>query len=76
MALGLGGLGPRPAPAAPGHESERSFLRDTALFFAHLFSGVLGLAPSSFHRRVRKLRRFFGPLRRAVLPELVGGPAT
>lgn len=59
-----------------GVESERSFLRDAQRFFSHLFPGVLGLAPSSFHRRVRKLRRFLEPLRRAVLPELVGEPET
>ena len=40
-----------------GVESERSFLRDAQRFFAHLFPGVVGLHPSSFHRRVRKLRR-------------------
>ena len=28
------------------------------------------------HRRVRKLRRFFEPLRRATLDELVGDPET
>lgn len=59
-----------------GVESERSFLRDAARFFSHLFPGVLGLAPSSFHRRVRKLRRFLEPLRRSVVPELVGDPET
>ena len=57
-------------------ESERSFLREAARFFAHLFPGVVGLAPSSFHRRLRKLRRYLEPLRRAVLPELVGDPET
>jgi hypothetical protein len=42
-----------------GIESERSFfLRDVARFFSHLFPGALGLHPSSFHRRVRKLRRY------------------
>lgn len=41
-----------------GLESERSFLRDAARFFSHLFPGVVGLHPSSLHRRVRKLRRF------------------
>jgi hypothetical protein len=41
-----------------GLESERSFLRDTQRFISHLFPGVVGLHPSSFHRRVRKLRRF------------------
>jgi hypothetical protein len=59
-----------------GVESERSFLREVARFFAHLFPGVVGLHPSSFHRRVRKLRRYFEPLRRAILPELVGEPET
>jgi len=59
-----------------GVESERSFLRDAARFFSHLFPGVVGLAPSSFHRRVRKLRRFLDPLRRCVLRDLVGDPET
>jgi hypothetical protein len=59
-----------------GVESEHSFLRDAARFFAHLFPGVVGLHPSSFNRRLRKLRRFLEPLRRAVLPELVGDPET
>ncbi len=59
-----------------GVESERSFLRDAERFFSHLFPGVVGLHPSSFHRRVRKLRRFLEPLRRSVLPELVGDPET
>jgi hypothetical protein len=40
-----------------GVESERSFLRDTQRFYSHLFPGVVGLLPSSLHRRVRKLRR-------------------
>ena len=59
-----------------GVESERSFLREVARFFAHLFPGIIGLYPSSFHRRVRKLRSYFEPLRRAILPELVGDPET
>ncbi len=59
-----------------GVESERSFLREAARFFAHLFPGVVGLAASSFHRRVRKLRRYLEPLRRSILPELVGDPET
>ncbi len=59
-----------------GVESQRSFLRDAERFFSHLFPGVVGLAPSSFHHRVRKLRRFLEPLRRAVVPELVGDPET
>ena len=57
-------------------ESERSFLRDAERFFSHLFPGVVGLAPSSLHRRIRKLRRFLEPLRRTILPELVGEPET
>jgi hypothetical protein len=40
-----------------GVESERSFLRDIQRFLSHLFPGVVGLHPSSLHRRVRKLRR-------------------
>lgn len=57
-------------------EGGRSFPRDAARFFAHLFPGVVGLAPSSFHRRVRKSRRFLEPLRRSVVPELVGESET
>jgi len=59
-----------------GVESERSFLRDAQRFFVHLFPGIAGLHPSSFHRRVRRLRRFVEPLRRAIVPELVGEPET
>jgi DDE family transposase len=59
-----------------GVESERSFLRDAERFFPHLFPGVVGLYPSSFHRRVRKLRRFLEPVRREVLSEMVGDPET
>lgn len=59
-----------------GIESERSFLRDAERFFSHLFPGVVGYAPSSLHRRVKKLRRFLEPLRRFVVPELVGDPET
>src|SRR5215213_6106820 len=59
-----------------GIESERSFLRDAQRVFSHLFPGVAGMHPSSLHRRVRKLRRFLEPLRRSVLPELVGDPET
>jgi hypothetical protein len=45
-------------------------LRETARLFSHLFPGVLGLHPSSLHRRIRKLRRYLlEPLRRAILPE-------
>src|SRR5215210_3777661 len=59
-----------------GVESERSFLRDAQRFFSHLFPGVVGLHPSSFHRRLRKLRRFLEPLGRDVLREMVGDPET
>src|SRR5215213_7483355 len=59
-----------------GTESERSFLWDTQRFFAHLFPGVVGLHPSSFHRRVRKLRCFLEPLRREIVHDLVGHPET
>ena len=59
-----------------GIESERSFLRDSERFFSHLFPGVVGLHPSSFHRRLKKLRRFLEPLRRDVLSEMVGNPET
>src|SRR5215210_3933753 len=59
-----------------GIESERSFLREATRFFSHLFPGVVGLHPSSLHRRVRKLRRFLEPLRREILSELVGDPET
>ena len=59
-----------------GIESQRSFLRDAERFFSHLFPGVVGLHPSSFHRRVRRLRRFLEPLRREILSEIVGEPET
>jgi len=59
-----------------GLESQRSFLRDASRFFSHLFPGVIGLAPSSLHRRIRKLRCFLEPMRRAVLSDLVGEPET
>jgi hypothetical protein len=51
-------------------------LREAARFFSHLFPGVVGLVPSSFHRRIRKLRPFLEPLRRTVVAELVGEPET
>jgi hypothetical protein len=59
-----------------GIESQRSFLRDLSRFFSHLFPGVVDLAPSSLHRRIRKLRCFLEPMRRAVLSDLVGSPET
>jgi hypothetical protein len=57
-----------------GVESERSFLREVHRFFSHLFPGAVGLHPSSLHRRIRELRRFLEPLRRAISPGLVGDP--
>ena len=36
----------------------------------------MGLHPSSFHRRLRKLRRFLEPIRRSVLSKLMGEPET
>ncbi len=57
-----------------GIESERSFLREAKRFFAHLFPGVVDLWPSSLHRRIHKLRCYLEPLRRTLLPELVGDP--
>jgi hypothetical protein len=59
-----------------GVESCRAFLREAARFFSHLFPGVVGLVPSSFDRRIRKLRPFLEPLRRTVVAELVGEPET
>jgi len=59
-----------------GIESQRSFLRDLSRFFSHLFPGVVDLAPSSLHRRIRKLRRFLELMRRAILSDLVGTPET
>ena len=51
-------------------------MREVGRFFSHLFPGAVGLHPSSLHRRVRNLRRYFEPLRRAILGELVGKPET
>ncbi len=51
-------------------------MRDLKRFFVHLFPGVAGMHPSSLHRRIRKLRRFLEPLRRAVVADLVGDPET
>src|SRR5215203_6438247 len=59
-----------------GVQSERSFLRDAQRFFSHLFPGVAWMYPSSFDRRVRKLRRFLEPLRRQIVRELLGDPET
>jgi hypothetical protein len=53
-----------------GIESQRSFLRDAGRFFSHPFPGTLGIHPSSFHRRIRKLRRYLAS------PDLVHGFAS
>src|SRR5215208_1985236 len=75
--LGLGGHhAPKLFQQLRGVESCRSFLRDAQRFFSHLFPGVVGLHPSSLHRRVRKLRRYLEPLRREIIPELVGEAET
>src|SRR5918993_5290120 len=72
----LGSHRPRPLPATAGN-------REPTLVLARrrevLFSPVPrcgGLHPSSFHRRVRRLRRFLEPLRRGILSEMGGGPET
>lgn len=51
-----------------GTESQCSFLRDAQRFFP----SVVGLCPSSFPRRSRKLQRFLEPLSREVVPQLTG----
>lgn len=58
-------------------DSERRFLargRSLVRFFSHLFAGMVDLHPSSFHGRLRKLRRYLDSVRRAISPELVGDP--
>jgi hypothetical protein len=59
-----------------GIEIQYSFLRDLLRFFSHLFPGVVRLASSSLPRRIRKLRCFLEPMRRAILSDLVGSPET
>jgi hypothetical protein len=73
-ALRLGSHHPRTLPAVARHR-ERTLLlaRRRERFFSQLFPGVVGLHPSSFDRRVRKLRRFLEPLRRELLSEMVSG---
>ncbi len=53
-----------------GVESERSFLRDVQRFFVHLFPGVARTRPSSLHRRVRRLRRFWSPCAARSCPRI------
>src|SRR5215208_2318617 len=65
-------------PHARRYESLKR-LSDSEVIALALFQqlpGVVGLHPSSFHRRVRKLRRFLELLRRDVLSEMVGDPET
>ena len=72
-ALRLGDSSPSPSSSSSrGIESEHSFLREASRFFSHLFPGIVGYWPSSFHRRVRKLRRYLEPLRREILGETGG----
>ncbi len=56
-----------------GIESERSFLREAERFFSHLFPGVVGLHPSSLHRRVRKLTQALPGALATRHPTRVGG---
>src|SRR5215211_1814473 len=52
-------------------------LSDSEILALALFQQLRGIeSEHSFHRRVRKLRRYFEPLRREILPELVGEPET
>jgi hypothetical protein len=50
--------------------------RGEQVLLSHHFPGIVGLHPSSFNRRVRKLRRFVEPPRWEVLPEPVGQSET
>ena len=60
-----------------GVESERSFFREVALFFWHLFPGVVGLQPSSLCiGGTQAHRRYFEPLRRTILPVLVASESS
>src|SRR5829696_8920576 len=72
----LGGHRARALPAAEGG-GERALLPagHRAVLLPPVPRGG-GLYPSSFHRRVRKLRRFLEPLRREIVPELVGEAET
>jgi hypothetical protein len=74
--LGLGSHHPRPLPAAAWRGERTLFLARCPEVLFPLVPGVVGLHPSSFHRRMRKLRRFFEPLRREVLSEMIGNPET
>jgi hypothetical protein len=81
MSPSSGSPTPRSSPSRSfsscgGRESERSFLREVARFFSHLFPGLVRFSPSLFHRRIRKLRAFLEHLRREVLLELTGEPET
>src|SRR5215210_6747082 len=55
--LGLGSHRPRPLPAAARRGKRTLFLARRREVLLPLVPRVVGLHPSSFHRRVRKLRR-------------------
>ncbi len=64
--------------AAASWRGERTLLpaRRPTVLRPPLPRGCEDAPPSSLHRRVRRLRRFLEPLRRAVVGELVGDPET
>src|SRR5215211_1651460 len=63
-------------PRARRYESLKR-LADSEVIALALFQQLRGVeSERSFHRRVRKLRRFLEPLRREVLSEMVGDPQT
>src|SRR5215217_4882752 len=76
-ALGLRGPDPS-APATAQGRRERALVPQgrPAVLLSPVPRGRGPSHPSSLHRRVRRLRRFLEPLRRAVLEELVGEPET
>jgi hypothetical protein len=76
-ALGLGGLEAGTLAATEGC-GERTLLlgRRTEVFLALVSRSGGALHHSSFHRRLRKLRRFLEPLQREILSEMVGDPET
>src|SRR5919112_5715814 len=74
-ALGLGGHHPHPVPAAAGHREPAVLpARCRTILGAPVPRGGRPLALLVPSPRARKLRRYLEPLRRSVLPELVGEP--
>src|SRR3954449_1959717 len=68
--LGLGSRNSSPSPSSSSCEAWKANALSCARPKGSSLTcspGVVGLHPSSFHRRVRKLRRFLEPLRRDVL---------